>query len=93
MSYRKIDPIINDWACEKKLQVFTFYKDYEVRSIDLVDATGNRYQIWIEELDNEEKIGIHAWDYNKKKYDCFTTVPELHKCLDEIYQIVKKWML
>src|SRR5205823_7056731 len=35
LSYSDLDPAIKAWAADHKLQLFTRYKDYEVRSLTL----------------------------------------------------------
>ena len=48
--YFKIDRIVKDWANKIGLRIQYEYKDEKVRSLNVVDDSGNIYQIWIETL-------------------------------------------
>ena len=86
MSYATIDSTIKAWVTMHNLTLFTVYQDYEVRSVDVVNQLGHRCQIWIDEPDGRGQVGVHAWDYRKKKKDYSVQISELPKCLEEAYK-------
>jgi hypothetical protein len=92
MSYQKVDSIIQDWADKHKLTVYTSYQDYEVRSVDVVDQNGQKYQIWIDPPDQNGNVKVHAWDYKKKREDRTVSISDLGICLEEVYSTVLRWI-
>ena len=91
MTYNKIDPKINNWINKFDLKLLKEYKDYDVRTVEIVDKKGNKYQIWIDPPNKNEEVGIHAWDYKHKRIDRKTSIDTLEKSLDTIYGDVIKW--
>jgi len=91
MSYARVDPILNRWAADHGLTVMTSYKDYEVRSIDLVDAQGARYQLWLDPPGETGRVGVHVWDYRKRRADYEGKLEDLIQCLDEALQAASEW--
>jgi len=91
MSYELIDPIISRWAQKHTLYIFTSYKDEEVRSIDVVSAKGERFQIWFDRPLGTQ-VGIHAWNYKKIKREWVVEVSDLQSVLEEVLQTVKSWI-
>ena len=92
MSYQQIDPVIWDWVDKHNLSVYTSYQDYEVRSVDVVDQQGQKYQIWIDPPDQFGNVAVHAWDYKKRRKDYIVSINELRSCLEEAYNIVLHWI-
>jgi hypothetical protein len=92
MSYQNIDTIIQDWADKYKLSVYTSYQDYEVRSVDIVDEKGRKYQIWVDPPDHDGNVEVHAWDYRKRRRNYTTSEKDLGICLDEAYNTVLVWI-
>lgn len=90
MSYSSIHSIIQNWTKKHQLVLYSRYQDADVRSVEIVDGTGNRYQIWVEEPKGEH-VGVHAWDYRRQRSDWQTTRKELENCLDEARAMVLKW--
>lgn len=85
MSYHQIDETINAWASDNKLTIFTRHQDYDVRSTDVVDELGNKYQIWIDEPKSDGSVEVHVWDYKKKRKDFMTTTLNLMSALKAAY--------
>jgi len=92
MSYQSLDPIIQDWADKHKLTIYTSYQDYEVRSTDVVDNEGRKYQIWVDPPDQYGNVGVHAWDYRKRRKDYTTPTKDLGNCLELAYNSVLLWI-
>jgi hypothetical protein len=92
MSYQKIDLTIRDWSDKYKLSVYTSYKDYEVRSVDVVDQKGRKYQIWIDPPDQRGNVEVHAWDYRRRRKDYIVSANDLRSCLEEAYNVVSLWI-
>ena len=92
MSYAIIDPIIKQWASQNNLVLTFNYKDYDVRSVEVVDSKGERFQIWIEEPLNNGEIKIVAWDYRKRKVEFAADKFDLLQKLDKAFIAVKSWM-
>jgi hypothetical protein len=91
MSYATIDPIINIWILQNKLVLLKSYQDCEVRSVELVDKKGERYQIWVEEP-QENNIRICAWDFKKRKIEFTAEKSDLLQKLNKALSTVRKWM-
>lgn len=92
MSYQNIDLIIRDWADKHKLTLYTSYRDHEVRSVDVVDQRGRKYQIWIDPPDQKGNVEVHAWDYRRKRKDYAVSINNLSSCLDDAYDVVLHWI-
>ncbi|HEU0143418.1 MAG TPA: hypothetical protein VFQ47_01415 [Nitrososphaera sp.] len=90
-NYSEIDPIIYAWAQKYSLHIHTKYKDYDVRSIDMVGSLGKRYQIWLDAPDERKEIGLHAWDYKKRKVEVKSSTSDLGENLEKIYATVVEW--
>ena len=69
----------------------TSYKDCEVRSIDLADEEGCRFQLWVDPPEQAGKIGVHVWDYKKRRMDYDVEFDDLVDCLDEALRMVSQW--
>jgi hypothetical protein len=90
-NYSEIDSIIYAWAQRHSLHIYTKYKDYDVRSIDVVGNSGKRFQIWFDAPDERKEIGLHAWDYRKRKMDITSFLSDLNENLEKIYATVMEW--
>jgi hypothetical protein len=91
VSYAGIDPILDRWAAANGLTVMTSYKDYEVRSIDLVDAQGTRFQLWLDPPGETGAVGVHVWDYRKRRADYEVQLEDLAEYLDGALQTASEW--
>lgn len=91
MSYFKIDPILNKWAQDNTLHIYTSHQSYEVRSIDIVSPSGKRFQLWIDEPDENENILIHIWDLKMKQKDYQCDLNNLFNKLNEAYKDLTNW--
>lgn len=92
MDYNEIDPILEEWARSNNLHVFKMDREMEVRSIEVVSREGKRFQIWVDLPNSKNKIGVHVWDYKKKRQDYLTSPNELTDCLEKAYLTVKTWL-
>ena len=75
------------------LFVFTAYKDYEVRSVDVVSKAGETFQIWIDPPAGDN-VAVHAWDYNRggHRWEAQVSVAKLDMALEEAMRIVNSWI-
>jgi len=89
--YSAIDPAIEAWRTRHSLPLSTSFKDTEVRTTELVSATGERFQIWIDPP-NPQEVGVHAWDYKKMRRDWNVPITQLGAALDESVRVVRGWM-
>ena len=92
MSYEEIDSILDAWANKHNLNLFTRYQDHEVRSTDIVDKLGQKYQIWIDNPDSDGSLEVHVWDYKKRRKDYTTTKGNLMSSLDAAFIQVSSWI-
>jgi len=74
------------------LHVVTRHRDEEVRSIDVVDDAGARYQIWISDADEVGKVRVSAWNVKRKKNAYESDVDELDHSLEDAYSQVTEWI-
>lgn len=91
MGYEKIDTILNLWATKHNLPMYTIYKEIEVRSFQIVNSDGQQFQIWIDLPDEESRIGVHVWDYKKRREDYLVEQTEVFDTLEIAYQIASLW--
>ena len=92
MSYVEIDPIILAWLHRHGLTLYERYQDSEVRSVDIVDAGGRKFQIWVDPPASG-KVVVHVWDYRKRRKDWDTPIDELDHRLEEAVATVADWKL
>ncbi len=92
MSYHQIDYIVQHWVVKHMLTLYPSHQDYEVRSVDIVDQRGRKYQIWIDPPDQKGNLEVHAWDYKRKRKDYTASIDDLGNCLEEAYSAVLLWM-
>ncbi len=92
MTYAAIDSILQRWSRRHGLSIATDYKDDDVRSVELTDQKGRRYQIWIDPPDEEGSVVVHAWDYRKQRTDTMANVGDLENHLDSVRATVLNWM-
>jgi len=86
----EIDSILEFWSQKYGLIVFKQYKDYEVRSISIIDDQGENYHIWIDVED--EKYIINA-AYNGKRYKNKSDIESFSSELEIVYSKVDGWIL
>ncbi len=93
MTYAAIDSILQGWSRKHGLSISTEYKDEEVRSVELTDQKGRRYQIWIDLPDERGSVAVHAWDYRKQRTDAKADIGDLETTLDNLRATVLNWMI
>lgn len=97
MKYNKIDIPLYQWARDKKLNIYTMYKDEEIRSIDIFNKTGTiKCQLWIIPQENNQ-CEIHIWNYKGEKQGMLKKVfnlpiSNLSFALDKAYETIQSWM-
>lgn len=91
MSYATIDPIIERWANNHDLTLYTKYQDSEVRSITMVAVSGRKFQIWIDQPSGGS-VGVHVWDYKKRRKDWKINANALDVTLEKALQTGKGWI-
>jgi hypothetical protein len=90
MSSQAIDPILNKWAEAHSLNIQKFYKESEVRSVDFIDAIGNRsFQIWIDEPTRDGFVYVHVWDFKKRREDWTVSIASLQETLETAVKWIK----
>lgn len=92
MMYDSVDPILRRWASRYDLAVMDEYRGEEVRSLELTDDHGRRYQLWLEPPVEGGRVTVHAWDFRRKRMERVTTISELEQCLEEVLGAVSQWM-
>jgi hypothetical protein len=92
MNYVEVDKALRPWLKHHGLHLLTTHRDQEVRSIDVVDDAGARYQIWISGADDAEKVRVSAWDFKHKKKVFESSFGELDQVLEDAYSEVAEWI-
>lgn len=92
MMYDLVDPILRRWASRHGLAVMDEYRGEEVRSLELTDDHGRRYQLWLDPPVEGGRVAVHAWDFRRKRMERVTTISELEQCLEEMLRAVSQWM-
>ena len=90
MKYTAVDPIIEKWIKTHSLTLYKSYQDSEVCSVDLVDAKGRCYHIWVD-TPVGKYIAVHAWDYRTRKRNWDVKIRDLDGCLENALSTVKEW--
>lgn len=93
MSFEIIDPVIFEWGRRINYPVDTEYKDFEVRSVEMVSPDCRRFQIWIDPPDPSGSTMVHLWDYKKRSIEKRADVNSLAAALDELTAECQNWML
>jgi len=63
MDFSKVDQSFSQWANQAELVVHTEYQGDEVRSTNIIDANGQKWQVWLVPVDSTEQCVIHYWNY------------------------------
>ncbi len=92
MSYNIIDQVIQKWAEKHALKIYVWSQDYEVRSTDIVDKDGAKYQLWIEPPMQDGEINIHIWDYKTRRNDYVANLSSFELYLEKAYVDVCNWI-
>ena len=92
MGYQALDPIIVSWCKKHNLPLGKTHQDTEVRSVNFGTSDGTRFQVWIELPDQVGNIGVHLWDYKKRRIDRVATVETLEEVLNEVGEIAMEWV-
>jgi hypothetical protein len=92
MNYADIDKVLTPWSKRHGLHVIRKYRDEEVRSIDVVDDAGGRYQIWISESGQSGKAKVSAWNYKDKRKAVESSFFDLEQTLEDTYSEVMLWV-
>ena len=72
--------------------LYTEYKGEEVRSFLLVGQHGSKAQLWIDPPSPTGEVGVHAWDYRRRREDYVTNVGALESCLDQALEVAEGWL-
>ena len=92
MTFESIDANLDAWAREHQLAVQREYRGEEVRSFEIVDAQGCRYQIWIDPPLPGSPIGVHVWDFGNRRLDATSERQELTSALTAALDKVRQWI-
>ena len=96
MPYVDADKILTPWLKRHGLHLLTMDREVEVRSIDVVDDAGERYQIFLSEPDASGKVRIFAGNNKSKRkskskeFDAALT--NLDQALEEAYSQIIEWV-
>jgi hypothetical protein len=88
MTYSLVDDAIRRWARQRSLALQTEYRDAEVRSLELVDMTGNRYQIWVDPPSADGQVVVSAWDFSETRKSWSGAASRVAELLDEAFRWV-----
>jgi 4-amino-4-deoxy-L-arabinose transferase-like glycosyltransferase len=96
MTYAAVDKILTPWLKRHGLHVYTMHREDEVRAIDVVDDTGERYGIAISPPDESGKVRVFAWNYKRrrqsKRKEYESTLRDLEWMLEEAYAQIVEWV-
>ncbi len=86
-SYSLVDPAIRDWCSAHSLTLYTTYKDYDVRTVDVVDwnkPAGKKCQIWIDPP-KEGMVTVNVWPYAPPHEKMTVPVENISAALEDAY--------
>lgn len=90
--YEALDHLILSWARSHDLHVATEYKGAEVRSIEIVNSTGTRYQIWVDPPQDPGCTVVHARDFCERIKRFAVRDCDLVSAFEHAYSTVQDWM-
>ena len=85
-SYTLVDPAIRDWCRRHSLFLLTDYKDYDVRSVDVVSSRGRKCQVWIDPPEHGA-VTVHIWPYGPPHERLTTSIEDFAKTLEQAYDL------
>jgi len=92
MGYSLIDSELYAWARNHGLQIFTEYKDCEVRTTDVVSSSGKKKcQIWVDPS-FFFTFTINVWDYKKRRVRIRAWKLNIRTKLEEAYKTAESWL-
>ncbi|MCA1790201.1 MAG: hypothetical protein LC667_10180 [Thioalkalivibrio sp.] len=89
--YEQFDGALRSWANTRALHVATKYRDEEVRSIELVNQTGKRAEIWLSLTTAGAGVTVHAWDFESRRWSRSASAGSLAAELENAYAEVQRW--
>jgi hypothetical protein len=97
MSFAAIDPVLDEWSKENRLQLFTSYQDEAVRTVFLDGMAGERSQIWLDPVAADGTFNVHVAVYRKRGRDNeqaerSATAENLVNVLDEALSLARDWL-
>jgi hypothetical protein len=96
MTYVDVDKILLPWLKRYGLHVFTMHHEEEVRSIDVVDDAGERYQLWLSRPDAFGVVQVFVWNYKsrrkRKSKEYESTLSDLEEALEDAYSEIMDWV-
>ena len=86
----RTDRVLEEWAKVHALFIATEYQGYPVRSVDIVDDSGNSYQLWLEK--DGDNVVVKAWDFRAQKTQYNANEDNLSEYLERTYRDVLAWI-
>ena len=95
--YAQIDKVLDDWLPKYGLTVYKEFKDELVRTISVIDNSGNKYDLWLTPDPNtNNKIEISVNDPSQGKHGqswrSVTDWNNLTNTLDKAYKTIDNWI-
>jgi hypothetical protein len=89
--YAVVDPAIRQWCEVHSLVLCTDFKDYDVRSVDVVGPGGRKCQVWIDPPE-DGLVTVHIWPY-APPHKCLTVrVEDISKALEQAYDLAAQFV-
>ncbi len=91
--FQEADKILYPWSKKYGLQISTKYKEVEVRSIGIVDDSGNIYQLWLDLADEGEEITVNIFQQRPRNIRSFIChLQNLEETLEDAYRQINDWI-
>jgi hypothetical protein len=90
-SYALVDPTIRRWCEAHSLTLYTDYKDYDVRTVDVVGPGGAKCQVWIDPPEHGEVI-IHICPYAPLHERLTVRVEDIAAALEQAYDLAAQFV-
>src|SRR5262249_61554158 len=85
-SYALVDSAIRQWCNAHSLTLVTDYKDYDVRSVDVVGPGGKKCQVWIDPPAHDT-VTVHIWPYAPPHERLTVPIEEIRDALGKAYDL------
>ncbi|MBD5779973.1 hypothetical protein IEN85_10780 [Pelagicoccus sp. NFK12] len=93
MTYEDLDPQLMPWSKSRGLHVFTKHRDYDVRTIHVVDDSGDIYEMSVTPQNtNDPEILIGLWDKKKRTESIKIGLEDLTDGLEIAYEKIESWI-
>ena len=102
MTYSDLDPALYAWAARHGLHVFTKDRDYDTRSVLIVDDVGDTYSLFAAPT-GADRVGVSVYVRGRSErsvsatdrdlvYSRESPLDQFDEALESCYSVVESWI-